>query len=1202
MKMTKVLAALISTIMIVLVMPQSILAADSEALDTALGSLADKGQKYITDGTLPASVEIEGESYEVTYISDNEVITSDGTVNHGYNVVNVTVTPQIMVAGEVVMGTAQSLVVLPDANLLNATFFEDFEGSEFDYTEDDKFVPDTADPEVFAKKLESQTAYGKWTTGVLNDNSEISIQTDATKYIKIRMASPGTSSSHTQPYIDAPLDEKIMASDMVVLSMRFKNYLGGSNAAINIYPFFNVKRGAIYNNIFYANVEGSETASVNMGDCTLWNDVVAIRMKGADPKDTTTEVFVNGKSVGSFKGELNITNLFRIYVQRANENPTCLDDIYVAGMDLPDITLGDIGNLVTSDVFPQSIEGCPLIYESSNVDVITSNGMVNRGFSPEFVTVTPIVDLNGAEVRLASQNLVVMPKGDIEIVEDFDGDEFKPESGETEKVFEAGSTVNGWIINTIEDKHTAKAVDDERKSRYFSMRVDDCSYSHQPTIYKDVDTTQKSISVVAFSSKVNITRTGPLFNVNPYVSFASTSPNSTLSVQSGEVAETTVSQGVWHDFVVIRKNAANVENTVTDIYMDGSKLATLKGDNAIANKNRVEFYLNRGSGNGNTYLIDNIVVMNVDFSVDIKVADRGNSYVTGNKLAETVLVDGVEGTVTYESSNENVIDSEGNVTHGDSFTYVDVTPVITLMGNQYNGSLQTVLVMPKSYDEALFEDFESFNEGSLINESYAQPNGWRMGNKYDSAYDEYVDLNIDRDKAHGKYFRLEIEKANAVANPIFRKTFEDKENGKTLIAFSANINPYYSALNKEIRIFPIGEFATTFLKGGNDLQFYSIYKTKTWQNFLFVVDNDETLKNGNEIYKKADIYVDGVLKAEDYYFTNWISALEFSAWRGAAQSILVDDIVVAHIDESDFIVSDIKQTNEALTGFKVRKMDSSASDAMAFAAIYDENGKLTASDAFELNFTDGEAVVAEESVLFNGGKTMKLFVWTEELSLAALVTERVLMKDIPEIYLLGDSSVCNWTTTDKRGWGTYLQEEFEDGSVAVHNHAVSGERSDTFMERYFSAVEENLGSGDFLFIQFGNNDHGYSVEVDTYKSYLRQYIDIARRKGAYPVLVSPITRKQDADGLIDMQSVGLKLWLDDYAAAMESVALEKDVPFLNMRALMKEAYKTDSTLYASYYVSDGVHFNETGARVVAGFVADCIKNASPKLYIADKLK
>jgi len=70
------------------------------------------------------------------------------------------------------------------------------------------------------------------------------------------------------------------------------------------------------------------------------------------------------------------------------------------------------------------------------------------------------------------------------------------------------------------------------------------------------------------------------------------------------------------------------------------------------------------------------------------------------------------------------------------------------------------------------------------------------------------------------------------------------------------------------------------------------------------------------------------------------------------------------------------------------------------------------------------------------------------------------------------------------------------------------------------AILNELAEGDYLFIQFGHNDWNekperHTVAFGDYQDNLEIYINKAREKGAFPVLITPVyMREFDEAGML----------------------------------------------------------------------------------------
>lgn len=220
---------------------------------------------------------------------------------------------------------------------------------------------------------------------------------------------------------------------------------------------------------------------------------------------------------------------------------------------------------------------------------------------------------------------------------------------------------------------------------------------------------------------------------------------------------------------------------------------------------------------------------------------------------------------------------------------------------------------------------------------------------------------------------------------------------------------------------------------------------------------------------------------------------------------------------------------------------------------------------------------------------------------SALEIERT--EQAVSLYLAGDSTVTDQVTPPYAGWGQMLPALFKH-DVAVVNEAKSGRSSKSFIsEGRLAVISDKIRSGDVLFIQFGHNDQKPDEEratspYTTYKQHLAFYVEAARAKGAYPVLITPVMRRMfQPDGTI-ASSHG------DYIPAMKELASELDVPLLDLAERTKQLYEqlgdepskslfmwTHPGEFAAFPegVQDNTHFQEHGARIVAGLVADLVR-------------
>jgi lysophospholipase L1-like esterase len=157
-----------------------------------------------------------------------------------------------------------------------------------------------------------------------------------------------------------------------------------------------------------------------------------------------------------------------------------------------------------------------------------------------------------------------------------------------------------------------------------------------------------------------------------------------------------------------------------------------------------------------------------------------------------------------------------------------------------------------------------------------------------------------------------------------------------------------------------------------------------------------------------------------------------------------------------------------------------------------------------------------------------------------------------DVYLIGDSTMAdrpNPDTYPEHGWGQVLSQFFDD-QVAVHNFAVNGRSTKSFIdEGKWAAVLGKLEPGDYVFVQFGHNDEKaedstrYTEPHTAFRRSLERFVADARAKGATPVLLTPIVRRKfDARGNLE-DTHGA------YSSVVRDVVKEQAVTLIDLQPL-----------------------------------------------------
>lgn len=223
------------------------------------------------------------------------------------------------------------------------------------------------------------------------------------------------------------------------------------------------------------------------------------------------------------------------------------------------------------------------------------------------------------------------------------------------------------------------------------------------------------------------------------------------------------------------------------------------------------------------------------------------------------------------------------------------------------------------------------------------------------------------------------------------------------------------------------------------------------------------------------------------------------------------------------------------------------------------------------------------------------------------------------VYLAGDSTVSKYAPEvyPLTGWGVPLPNYFTS-DVIVSNHAKPGRSSKSFFEEgSLAAIDNTIKAGDYLFVMFAINDSAddnsnrKTKPESSFKAYLRQYVAVARAKGATPVFVAgQIKRTFDLWGRFFNSVQG-------YPQAMRDLGAELGVPVVDLNrlsigfltAIGPEASKNSYMFIpAGKYpgwpdgASDYIHLQYNGADQMARLVAQGIQeiNLQPLAsYVVD---
>ncbi|MFZ4478044.1 MAG: glycosyl hydrolase family 28 protein, partial [Saprospiraceae bacterium] len=208
----------------------------------------------------------------------------------------------------------------------------------------------------------------------------------------------------------------------------------------------------------------------------------------------------------------------------------------------------------------------------------------------------------------------------------------------------------------------------------------------------------------------------------------------------------------------------------------------------------------------------------------------------------------------------------------------------------------------------------------------------------------------------------------------------------------------------------------------------------------------------------------------------------------------------------------------------------------------------------------------------------------------------------PRVFLIGDSTMANKRVGDapETGWGQVLHEFFTE-KIEIRNHAMNGQSTKSFRDKgYWKVVLEELKKDDYVIIQFGHNDakaedSTRSAPAQTvFRENLIQYIREIKNKGAFPILATPVFRRNfDEKG-------NLQDTHGDYPAVVKAVAKSQQVELLDLHAASSKVIQQHGVERSKWLfmhhgggvfgkfpdgIADNTHFSPYGARCIAAAAA-----------------
>ncbi len=207
------------------------------------------------------------------------------------------------------------------------------------------------------------------------------------------------------------------------------------------------------------------------------------------------------------------------------------------------------------------------------------------------------------------------------------------------------------------------------------------------------------------------------------------------------------------------------------------------------------------------------------------------------------------------------------------------------------------------------------------------------------------------------------------------------------------------------------------------------------------------------------------------------------------------------------------------------------------------------------------------------------------------------------VYIIGDSTAANKSPKafPETGWGMELQSFFDE-AITVDNRALNGRSTKSFInEKRWESILTTLKSGDYVLIEFGHNDEkvenpAVGTSLQDFKLNLIKYVQETQAKKAYPILMTPIMRRNFKNGVFADTHLG-------YPDVVRKLADSLHIPLIDMhrkteKLIVGLGEKPSVKLFNhvdSGHVNypkgkiDNTHLSPEGAKVVASLVAQGIK-------------
>jgi rhamnogalacturonan exolyase len=162
----------------------------------------------------------------------------------------------------------------------------------------------------------------------------------------------------------------------------------------------------------------------------------------------------------------------------------------------------------------------------------------------------------------------------------------------------------------------------------------------------------------------------------------------------------------------------------------------------------------------------------------------------------------------------------------------------------------------------------------------------------------------------------------------------------------------------------------------------------------------------------------------------------------------------------------------------------------------------------------------------------------------------------PSVFIAGDSTAQAYDSSARvydpagtraplAGWGQTMDRFFKPRLV-FRNFAATGSSTRSFIaDGRLNAILREIRPGDYMLIQFGQNDAAQNVSVNDFRTNLMRFVEGARQNGAIPVIVTPVNR-------LDFTGNRLNVSFAQFVDAAKAVASENNVAIIDLNQLSRD--------------------------------------------------